>query len=162
MKKFFEAKLLPVDVKMYYKENKKFLSKVLDFLWENYDFELIQDSNFVLFYSYIEIECAITIYVDDAGVTFKKVRRKIDKLPKTQSVLSFMAELERLEKLELRRCKRIEKLINLDFDLLELSDKVDVAYELSGSNSLAYKGIAAKMIKRHSVRYGILQKLIFI
>lgn len=144
MIKYFEEKSLPVDVKKYYKENKKLLSNVLDYLRDNYDFELIEDINFALFYSYIEIECATTIYVDDAGAAFQKVRCKIDKLPKTQSILSFIKELEKLERLELRRRKRLEKLMNLDFDSLELKEKKDVAYELSDSKELSDKGVAAR------------------
>jgi len=144
LKKYFEEKLLSVDVKRYYKENKKSLSNVLDFLRHNYDFELIEDVNFMLFYSYIEIECATTIYVDDAGVTFEKIGRKIKKMPKTQRIFSFTVELEKLEKIELRRRKRLEKMLYLDFDSLELNEKKDVAYELSDSKNLTYKNIAAQ------------------
>lgn len=144
MKKYFAEKLLPGDVKKYYKANKRSLSDVLRFLNDNYDLNLIEDENFVLFYSYIEIECAIKIFVDDVGKVLEKVGPKIRRMPETENIRLFLAEFEKLEKQEARRRKRLAKLLSMDFDSLELDQKKDVAYELSDSKDLNSKSIAAQ------------------
>lgn len=144
MKKYFVEKLLPIDVKKYYKANKRSLSDVLRFLNDNYDLNLIEDENFVLFYGYIEIECAIKIFVDDVGKVLEKVGPKIRRMPETENIRLFLAEFEKLEKREARRRKRLAKLLSMDFDSLELDQKKDVAYELSDSKDLNNRSIAAQ------------------
>ncbi|MDP4090586.1 MAG: hypothetical protein Q8930_15150 [Bacillota bacterium] len=144
MEKHFYFKLLPEDVKKVYRENCKILSRVFEYLEDKYNYEEIGDINFLLFYSFIEIECALTIYVDDVGSVLDRVRTRMDKVEKTPEVLSFLNELYRLELIEKRRKMRLQRLIDRDFDTLTLTEKNDVAYELADSRNKEHSALAAQ------------------
>jgi tetratricopeptide (TPR) repeat protein len=144
LKKPFDEKALPLEVRKQYKANKKNLTTILDYLDEHYQDVPLDNVQLALFISYIEIECAIQVYVDDVGTTLQKVRARLEQFPESPQAVSYLKDLEKLEKAEKRRRNRLEKLMAMDFDSLDLSDKKDVAYELADSKNETYKALGAR------------------
>ncbi len=144
MKKPFDEKALPLEVRKQYKANKKSLTTILDYLDEHYQDVPLDNVQLALFISYIEIECAIQVYVDDVGTTLQKVRARLEQFPESSQAVLYLKDLEKLEKAEKRRRNRLEKLIAMDFDSLDLSDKKDVAYELADSKNETHKALGAR------------------
>lgn len=151
MKKPFDEKALPVDVRKHYKENRKEPCNVLANLVEHYhDEQIMENMQLALFFSFIEIECATTVYVDEVGEVLKKARARLERFIQFPQVVSFLRELVKLENLEKRRKNRLDKLLSMDFDSLELREKRDVAYELSDSKNTECKALAAQyFLKLH-------------
>lgn len=144
MKKPFDEKALPLDVRKLYKENKKALTNILDYVTYHYQDIRLDNVQLALFISYIEIECAIQVYVDDVGSTLQKVRARLEQFPESPHAVAYLKELEKLEKAEKRRRNRLDKLMAMDFDSLDLRDQKDVAYELSDSKNDTYKALGAQ------------------
>lgn len=144
MKKYFDTKLLSKEDKKVYRENSKVLSPVLKYLENKYDYDNIEDTNLLLFYSFIEIESALTIYVDDVGKALSKVRARMDKAEKTPPVVAFLTELKKIEAKEKRIRLRLERLMKMDYGTLTLREKIDVAYELADSKNKEHSALAAE------------------
>jgi len=144
LKKPFDEKTLPLDLRKHYKENRKVPCNILAYLEEHYHDEQMENMQLALFFSYIEIECATTVYVDEVGEVLKKARARLERFSESPQVVSFLRELEKLEGLEKRRRNRLNKLLTMDFDSLDLSEKKDVAYELADSKNTECKALAAQ------------------
>ncbi|NHW36298.1 hypothetical protein GQF04_17115, partial [Paenibacillus aceris] len=74
----------------------------------------------------------------------KKARARLEMYSNSPQVVSFLRELEKLEGLEKRRRNRLNKLLTMDFDSLDLSEKKDVTYELSDSKNTECIALAAQ------------------
>lgn len=144
VKKPFDEKALPLEVRKQYKENKKALTNILAYLEEHDQDVGLENVQLALFISYIEIECALEVYVDDVGSTLQKVRARLEQFPDSPQAVTYLKELEKLEKAEKRRRNRLDKLMAMDFDSLDLRDKKDVAYELSDSKNAKHRALGAR------------------
>ena len=132
MKKPFDEKALPLDVRKHYKENRNVPSNILAYLEEHYHDQQMENMQLALFFSFIEIEFATTVYVDEVGEVLKKARARLERFSDFPQVVSFLRELEKLEGLEKRRRNRLDKLLTMDFDSLDRSEKKGVAYGAVG------------------------------
>ncbi|MEO3946252.1 hypothetical protein [Gorillibacterium sp. CAU 1737] len=108
----------------------------------------MEDVQLALYISFLEVECATTIYVDEVGDVLKKVRARLERFPEAPPVVSFLRELKKLESLKKRRRNRLDKLLAMDFDALQLSEKKDVAYELADSKKPEHKALGAQYFLR--------------
>jgi tetratricopeptide (TPR) repeat protein len=144
LKKPFDEKELPIVVRKHYKANRNNPCSILAYLEEHYQDEQMENMQLALFFSYIEMKCATAVYVDEVGEVLKKARTRLKGFTIFPQVLAFLKDVEKLERLEKRRRSRLNKLLTMDFDSLDLSDKKDVAYELSGSKNADCKALAAQ------------------
>ena len=130
MIKPFTAKTIPKELKQLYENHKNDCIYVLERLEEIYDYEIIEDVNVLLFYSYFEIECALNVYVDDVLPTVEKVINRFKAVDKTVTVCSFLDSIKKIKSKAIRKRQKIERLMKLDFYSLDLEKKKEIVYEL--------------------------------